>query len=75
PRPDPPAIAFVRAGRVATIVPRLPHTRKGEWDKTLLRLPPGAWRDVFANGELAGERDVSLAEIWSEFPVALLVRL
>jgi (1->4)-alpha-D-glucan 1-alpha-D-glucosylmutase len=57
------AVAFVRADRVVTIVPRL-----GEWRDLPLSLPPGRWVDRFTGATFDGDARLD------EFPVALLVR-
>ncbi|HEX2239534.1 MAG TPA: malto-oligosyltrehalose synthase [Actinomycetota bacterium] len=65
-------IGFERGGRVITIAPRWHLRSGGVWDDTSIRLPPGAWREVFG-GRLWSE-DVALGSLLGEFPVALLVR-
>lgn len=67
-------VAFVRGGRVSTVVPR--HTvrcaRAGRWRDTALALPPGGWHDVFTGTDHRG--DVPIHALLATFPVALLVR-
>jgi len=69
------AHGFVRAGRVATVVTRLPATlaRDGGWGSATLGLPPGRWRDLLAGGDPV-EGLVPLADLLDRLPVALLVR-
>ncbi|HET9211165.1 MAG TPA: malto-oligosyltrehalose synthase [Thermoanaerobaculia bacterium] len=63
----------VRGGAVAAIAPRLPLRLQGDWQGTLLELPPGSWRDELNGEEIAGgSRPV--AELLARFPVALLAR-
>jgi (1->4)-alpha-D-glucan 1-alpha-D-glucosylmutase len=64
-------VAF-RRGPVIVVATRLPVrlARTGGWGAATLPLPPGAWTDELT-GRPAGPR---LAELLSEYPVALLVR-
>lgn len=81
-------VAFVRGGRVAVVVPRLPWTlaAAGGWRGTTLTLPPGRWTDRItgAHHEVGSEpgpdgqewvgAPVALDRLLGRFPVALLVR-
>ena len=69
------AIAFVRGGRVATVVPRLPIAlaRSGGWRDTVVILPPGRWVDALTGRVHDGGRP-SVAAVLDRFPVALLVQ-
>jgi (1->4)-alpha-D-glucan 1-alpha-D-glucosylmutase len=65
------ALAFVRSGRVATVVPlRAVATAERSWGDDTVALPDGSWRNV-----LTGERVTStrLTDLLATFPVALLV--
>jgi (1->4)-alpha-D-glucan 1-alpha-D-glucosylmutase len=65
------ALAFVRSGRVATVVPlRAVATTDRGWGDDTVTLPDGSWRNV-----LTGERVTSnrLTDVLATFPVALLV--
>jgi (1->4)-alpha-D-glucan 1-alpha-D-glucosylmutase len=62
-------VAFIRGHRVIAAAPRLTFELP-EMTDTTLSLPPGAWTDRFAGRGHHGV--VSLAELWSEFPVSLL---
>jgi (1->4)-alpha-D-glucan 1-alpha-D-glucosylmutase len=64
-------IAFARGGRAATVVPRFP-LRDGDWDVTRVTLPPGEWHNEFTGKVALGS--VAVAELFAEFPVALLSR-
>ena len=68
-------LGFVRGGRVATVVPRLPLglDAGGGWRDTTLVLPPGRWRDAMSGREVSGGT-MSVAELLDTFPVALLER-
>lgn len=66
-------VAFDRAGRVATVVPRLVLGLGGDWGDTGLALPPGIWTNVFTGEEWSGSQ-VPLAGMLARFPVALLQR-
>jgi (1->4)-alpha-D-glucan 1-alpha-D-glucosylmutase len=67
-------VAFARAGRVVTAVPRFTVSleRAGGWGDTTLPLPDGRFRHCFTNEDFAGETRV--AALFDGFPVALLVR-
>lgn len=46
------------------------------WGEERLRVPhPGHYRNVFTEQVLHVEGDVALSEVFSDFPVALFVRL
>src|SRR5262249_49834221 len=67
------ALAFVRAGSVAVVVPRLVLGLSGVWGDTRLRVPPGSWRSVLTEeAGLGGE--LKMADLLRRFPVALLAR-
>ena len=66
-------VAFVRAARIVTIVPRLVAGLKDGWGETELRLPAGAWRDAFSGSEFRNG-SCKLAEVLRVFPLALLIR-
>ncbi|WP_165954002.1 malto-oligosyltrehalose synthase, partial [Streptomyces sp. 8K308] len=67
-------LAFARATQAVTVVTRLPHrlAQAGGWRDTHLPLPPGDWRDLLTGGRATGK--ATLAELFAEAPVALLVR-
>ena len=69
------AVAFLRGGEVAVVVPRLSLRLEGDWGDTALDLPAGRWRNELTEDELEGGRgSVSLAGLLARFPVALLAR-
>jgi (1->4)-alpha-D-glucan 1-alpha-D-glucosylmutase len=67
------AVAFLRGGEVATVVPRLVIRLAGDWSETTLALPEGAWRNELTGEAVAGG-NVRLADLLARFPVALLAR-
>jgi (1->4)-alpha-D-glucan 1-alpha-D-glucosylmutase len=67
-------VAFQRAGSVTTIVPRLVMKAEGRWRGTTVPLSPGVWENVIDRQRLNGD-EVDLADLWREFPVALLERV
>jgi (1->4)-alpha-D-glucan 1-alpha-D-glucosylmutase len=67
------AVAFLRGGAVATVVPRLVIGLGGDWVDTALELPKGSWRNRLTGDALEGGR-VALADLLRRFPVALLER-
>src|SRR3954447_25473956 len=70
-------LAFSRAGRAITVVPRLVLglRRSGGWKDTALPLPPGSWGDAFTGRRYGGAAGDSayLLKLLRDFPVALLV--
>jgi (1->4)-alpha-D-glucan 1-alpha-D-glucosylmutase len=65
-------LAFRRGENLIAVVPRFTLTLQGDWSDTRLPLPSGAWRNCFS-GVLV-PREVSPAELFESFPVALLLR-
>ena len=65
------AVAYVRGGRVAVVVPRLVLGLDGDWGDTTVELPPGRWTSVLDGGSVDGGA-VSPADLLARFPVALL---
>ncbi|HKD66377.1 MAG TPA: malto-oligosyltrehalose synthase [Candidatus Binataceae bacterium] len=66
-------IAFMRAGGVITVVPRLVFGLAGRWEDTALDIPPGRWRSELGGEVVEGGR-TNLARLTARFPVCLLVR-
>jgi (1->4)-alpha-D-glucan 1-alpha-D-glucosylmutase len=67
------AIAYLRNGDVATIVPRLTKILAGDWQGTTAALPEGRWSNRLTGAKVSGGA-VPLQELLKDFPVALLVR-
>ncbi len=67
------AIAFLRGGSVAAIVPRVSSGVADGWGDTCVQLPPGKWTNVLAATELSGGA-ANLGEVLRGFPVALLAK-
>jgi len=66
-------VAYVRGDDdVVVAVPRLVHGLGG-WGDTALALPPGRWGDELGGGRW-WEGQVAMADLFAEFPVALLGR-
>lgn len=67
------AVAFLRGGEAATVVPRLVVRLGGRWLDTAVELGSGTWTN-----ELTGDRvpggTVALSDLLRRFPVALLSR-
>jgi (1->4)-alpha-D-glucan 1-alpha-D-glucosylmutase len=76
----PHAFAFVRGGRVLTVVPRLtaalvrpPHLPLGDvWGDLALGVA-GRWTNAFTGESVSGER-LLLRDVFATFPVAILER-
>ncbi len=75
----PDAVAFARGttGRpqTVTVASRLTHRResRGGWADHTVTLPPGPWRDTLSGREFAADRrEVRLADLLADLPVALL---
>jgi (1->4)-alpha-D-glucan 1-alpha-D-glucosylmutase len=67
------AVAYLRAGRVATLVPRWPIRLGVNWAGTTLSLPPGTWMNVLTGDAVDGGR-LRIQALLRNFPVALLVK-
>jgi (1->4)-alpha-D-glucan 1-alpha-D-glucosylmutase len=65
-------LAFRRGENLIAVVPRFTLTLAGEWGDTRLPLPGGIWRNSFTDERV--QREVSPADLFSSFPVALLFR-
>ena len=65
-------LAFRRGENLIAVVPRFTMTLAGEWGDTRLPLPGGAWRNCFTGQVI--QREISPAELFRLFPVALLIR-
>jgi (1->4)-alpha-D-glucan 1-alpha-D-glucosylmutase len=66
------AAAFVRGGKVLTLVPRFVLRDSRNWENTMLDFPKGRWRNRLTGDFF--ERETPLQEILSRFPVALLAK-
>lgn len=67
------ALAFVRGGRVATVITRLPVGLAGDWNGAAIEFPSGTWKDVL-NGKTHKGGAVKLSEVLTPLPVALLAK-
>ena len=65
------AVAYVRGGRVAVVVPRLVLGLDGDWGDTTVELPAGRWTSVLDGASVDGG-PVAPSELLARFPVALL---
>jgi (1->4)-alpha-D-glucan 1-alpha-D-glucosylmutase len=65
-------LAFRRGENLIAVVPRFTMTLAGDWADTRLPLPGGAWRNCFTDEVI--QREISPAELFASFPVALLIR-
>jgi (1->4)-alpha-D-glucan 1-alpha-D-glucosylmutase len=65
-------LAFRRGENLIAVVPRFTMTLSGEWGDTRLPLPGGSWRNCFTGAGV--QREVTPAELFAGFPVALLIR-
>jgi (1->4)-alpha-D-glucan 1-alpha-D-glucosylmutase len=66
-------VAFLRADRVATIVPRWPLKLGGSWARTTLELPHGHWKNRLT-GDLIQGGKLRVQTLLERFPVALLTK-
>ncbi|HZZ28818.1 MAG TPA: malto-oligosyltrehalose synthase [Pirellulales bacterium] len=64
-------LAFVRAEKILTIVPRLNVNLAGSWSDSAIEVPPGAWLNILS-GECYEGGVIPLANLMHRFPVALL---
>jgi (1->4)-alpha-D-glucan 1-alpha-D-glucosylmutase len=66
-------IAFARNNAAVTVVPRLRLRLNGDWNATVLELPPGQWRNELTGDDVGGGM-VRMSELLARFPVCLLSR-
>jgi (1->4)-alpha-D-glucan 1-alpha-D-glucosylmutase len=67
------AIAYLRGGSLAVVVPRLTAKRGGAWRETTVALPGGKWVNRLTGASTEGGK-VMIRNLLNDFPVALLVR-
>jgi (1->4)-alpha-D-glucan 1-alpha-D-glucosylmutase len=67
------AMGFLRAGKLATIVPRWPVKLGGNWLNTAVNLPGDRWKNLLTGEALCGSR-IPLETVLRHFPAALLVK-
>ncbi|MGA7245116.1 MAG: malto-oligosyltrehalose synthase, partial [Terracidiphilus sp.] len=67
------AMGYLRAGSLATIVPRWNLKLAGNWSNTTVDLPGQRWRNLLTDEILNGGR-VLMQNLLRRFPVALLVK-
>ncbi len=67
------AVGYLRAGNLATIVPRWPMKLGGNWSNTTVDLPGNLWKNLLTSEVLSGGR-VPVQNVLHRFPVALLAR-
>lgn len=66
-------VAYMRAGTVATIVPRWHLKLGGSWSGTVVVLPDARWKNLLTGEILTGGR-IHMHAVLRRFPVALLLR-
>ena len=67
------AMGYLRAGKIATIVPRWPVKLGGRWSNTTVSLPGDRWKNLLTDDTLNGG-SVPLQDVLRRFPAALLVK-
>jgi (1->4)-alpha-D-glucan 1-alpha-D-glucosylmutase len=67
-------VAYLRAGRLATVVQRWPIRLGDSWAATTLTLPEGRWVNGLTGNVIAGGTQ-RVQSLLRGFPVALLVRI
>jgi len=66
-------VAYLRAERVATVVPRCTLKLGDSWSSTTLELPQGNWKNVLTGDVVKGGR-LRVQALLQRFPVALLMK-
>jgi len=66
-------VAYMRAGRVATVVPRWTLKLGASWSSTTVELPEGSWKNLLTGDMLQGGR-LRVQALLRRFPVALLMK-
>jgi (1->4)-alpha-D-glucan 1-alpha-D-glucosylmutase len=64
-------VAFLRAGRIAAIIPRWNLKLAGNWSGTSVHLPNGRWKNLLTHDLLNGG-SIPMQTLLQRFPVALL---
>jgi (1->4)-alpha-D-glucan 1-alpha-D-glucosylmutase len=67
-------VAFRRGADVVTVVPRLVLGSSPSWPGTTIWLPKGVWHNALTKRRFEAGA-VPVADLWREFPVALLERV
>ncbi len=66
-------LAFRRGENLIAVVPRFTLSVNGDWGDTHLSLPRGSWKNCFS--EAVVQDGVGPADLFGQFPVALLIRV
>lgn len=66
-------LAYYRGKNIVTVVPRFTKKLNGTWDDTTLHLEGTGWTHCFTNQAIEGD-SISIADLFRDFPVALLIR-
>jgi (1->4)-alpha-D-glucan 1-alpha-D-glucosylmutase len=75
PASSPHVVGFVRSEQIAVLGTRWPLSQvRSGWSGVTVALPDGAWTDLLTGTGIGGGGDVACEEIFTELPVALLVR-
>jgi (1->4)-alpha-D-glucan 1-alpha-D-glucosylmutase len=67
------AVAFLRGGHIATVVPRWPIKLGGSWGGATIALPQGKWAN-WLTGEIVEGGRIRIQALLRRLPVALLTR-
>jgi (1->4)-alpha-D-glucan 1-alpha-D-glucosylmutase len=67
------AMGYIRAGKLATIVPRWTMKLEGLWSDTVVDLPADRWKNLLTDEMLNGGR-IPIQDLFRRFPVALLLK-
>jgi (1->4)-alpha-D-glucan 1-alpha-D-glucosylmutase len=67
------AMGYLRAEKLATIVPRWSLKLGGNWSNTAVDLPGNRWKNLFTGDTLNGSR-IPLQNLLRRFPAALLAK-
>jgi (1->4)-alpha-D-glucan 1-alpha-D-glucosylmutase len=68
------ALGFLRGEEVAVVVPRFPIALGSGAGEVEIHLPRGRWTDWLTAGAIESSGSVTLAELTTTFPIAVLVR-
>jgi len=66
-------VAYMRGEKIVAMAPRLVMKLAGDWKDTLIDVPGGTWRNRFSGAVFQGGK-IRVAEVLSQFPVALLTK-
>lgn len=66
-------LSYQRGDQVIVIIPRI-SSNISKWKQTTIKIPQGNWKNLLSNNNKFYKDSIDLNEIFSEFPVAMLIK-